>query len=55
MNMKFPIEKLTSLLLFLCLAQLIYAKSYTILDEGAIPDGKTLNTKIIQKTIDLCS
>jgi polygalacturonase len=31
------------------------AKNINILDYGAIPDGKTINTKSIQKAIDDCS
>lgn len=41
------------LLLFISLQ--ITAKDYNILDYGAIADGEILDTKAVQKTIDLCS
>ena len=31
------------------------AKTYNIADSGAINDGKTINTQVIQSTIDQCS
>lgn len=42
------------LLLFVCiiLSSEVYAEKHNIIDSGAVPDGKTLNTEIIQKTID---
>lgn len=30
-------------------------RDYNILSQGGVPDGKTLNTKVIQKAIDSCS
>lgn len=47
-------KKLQAIAFFwmLCYAQSGYAKSYNILDLGAVPDGITLNTETIQKAID---
>jgi polygalacturonase len=37
---------------FTCLSFLLFAQDYNILDYGAVPDGKTLNTRSIQSAID---
>jgi polygalacturonase len=44
-----------SLLITFCLIQSLHAKNFNILDSGAKPDGMTLCTNLIQKTIDDCS
>lgn len=43
------------ILFFSCIAFHCNAKNINILDYGAIADGKTLNTKAVQKAIDDCS
>ncbi|RLD62845.1 MAG: hypothetical protein DRI95_12485 [Bacteroidetes bacterium] len=47
----------TTLLLFLLISLSISAQElfYNVFDFGAIADGKTLNTKAIQKAIDKCA
>lgn len=48
-------RKLRFLLLVMLLVPLWgEAQTYNIKDFGAVPDGKTLNTKVIQSTIDKC-
>lgn len=37
------------------LSNQLTAKTYNIADSGAVNDGKTINTQIIQSTIDQCS
>lgn len=46
--------KLSQLLFFICVlfSQTLFAKDYNIVDFGAKPDGKTLNTTQIQAAID---
>lgn len=44
-----------SLVLFLLITTEIQAKEYNILDFGAVPDGKTINTEAIQSAIDQLS
>jgi len=53
--MKFLIKKLILLTILLGTFYVGSAKNYNILEEGAIADGKTINTLIIQKAIDKCS
>lgn len=48
-------RRIISIATFLFLTSFSYAKDYVITDYGAINDGTTLNTKNIQKTIDLAS
>ena len=45
----------TFTILALCILQHLCAKNFNITESGAVPDGKTLCTEIIQKTIDECS
>lgn len=45
-------KRILLLLSFTLLTFSVYAKNYNIIDFGAIPNGKILNTKIIQKVID---
>lgn len=42
-------------LILLFTATIIYAKDYSVSSYGAINDGKTINTKVIQNAIDDCS
>ncbi|MGI6048516.1 MAG: glycosyl hydrolase family 28-related protein, partial [Petrimonas sp.] len=42
-------------ILFIFLAFHIQAKDYNIADFGAKPDGKTINTRTIQRAIDYVS
>lgn len=47
-------KKILFLFTILLSVHTAYPVSYNIMDYGAVPDGKTLNTTLIQKAIDEC-
>lgn len=53
--MKNSISLFLILIFFILISEKSYSGEYNVLDYGAVADGKTLNTKAIQKAVDECA